>query len=121
MKHEEIFELRDPPPGGLAKLRARMDARPRHAPRIAIGLAFALAAIAIFLLTRRHEPTLLEAARTHVAPAEVELGLASPPAQRVVLAESERGSAVLVEVPTQDPNVSFYWASSNAWEIRAER
>jgi hypothetical protein len=111
MKREEIFELHDPPPGGLAKLRARMREK-RRRPRAAFVLAFAVAALALFVATRRHRPGLLDAARAHVEPAEVELGLASPPAQRV--AATER-STVLVEVPTNDPNVSFYWASSTSW------
>jgi hypothetical protein len=108
MKRDDLFERIDPPPGGLAKLRAKMSAPRRRAPRAA-ALAFAVAvAIVLLFVSRRREPDALASARPH-------LGLAPLPSTRVALADEEKSSTVLVQVPTKNPNVSFYWASSTDW------
>jgi hypothetical protein len=117
MKRDELFEKLEPPPGGLARLRARMDARPRR-KRVVVPLAFAFAAAAIVLLVvvgrgRAADP--LSAARQRGDAPEIALGLARMPGAAVTIDDEARATTALAEVPTQDPHVAFYWVSSTTW------
>jgi hypothetical protein len=112
MRHDEIFERLDPPPGGLAALRARMNARPsfaRRAAPIAVGLA--LAAIIVLVVTRRPDP--VAAARAHADVGEVALGLAPMPSAPVSV--DDPTTTAIVPVKTENPRVAFYWVSSTTW------
>lgn len=125
MKHEEIFERLAPPPGGLAKLRARIEPR-AHAPRRPLVFAFTFAAaavaIVVFILARRTSaPDLLAEARATSHPSEVALGLARAPAARADVAAEARETTALAEVRTSNPEVAFYWASSTSWRDDAPK
>ena len=118
MKHEEIFERLDPPPGGLAALRARIEARPRLARRLApLAFAAVLAAIALLFWARRRDPVdPLADARRYGDVGAVALGLAPIPSSAVAVADDARATTALAEVRTANARVSFYWVSSTAWE-----
>jgi hypothetical protein len=120
MRRDELFERLEPPPGGLASLRARMAAPRRRRPsraRVGAVLAFAVAAAALVLVvaSRGRAPDLVAAARQRGGTPEVALGLAPMPAAVVAIDPAERATSALAEVPTTDPNVAFYWVSSTTW------
>lgn len=115
MKREEIFERIDPPPGGLAALRERLDARSSRRFVPLFALAGAAVAIVVFLVVGRRHDDVTARARTHVDTSEVALGLAPMPATPVAIAGDSRETTALVAVPTKDPNVSFYWVQSTDW------
>ena len=117
MKHEDVFERRDPPLGGLARLRKRLDESPSSPSRVwevavVAAPALAIAAIVLLVLSRLQTPDLVAAARGHGGLDEVALGLASLPAAPVALAESTRATAGIAEVRTSNPNVVFAWLVS---------
>jgi hypothetical protein len=116
MKRKEIFERLDPPPGGAAKLRERLDAPERFARRarlVAVPAALALAAAVLLLvLTRPRVPDLVTAARVHGDLNEVALGLSDAPRGSVALAPERQATAGMVAVPTENSNVVFYWVAS---------
>ncbi len=102
-----VFPTEEPPPGGLTRLRAHLDAteRPRRAwvPALA-GLLTASAAVALLLLPRPPEP----AAPTWTAadhPALANLGYAAPAAPGATAGQR----TVLRPVPTPDDTVLLYW------------
>jgi hypothetical protein len=117
MKHDEIFERLEPPPGGLAMLRARLVVRPRMLRRVAppLVLAAAIAAVVLFLIGRPRPMDPIAEARLHGNGAEVVLGLAPMPNVPVTIDEESRTTTALVKVRTKDPNVAFYWVSSTEW------
>jgi hypothetical protein len=116
--HDDLFPRLDPPPGGLAALRARIDARP-HAPRRFAPFALAGAAVLLLLVywvRRQREPDLIALARSLGDAPEVELGLAVMPAVPVAIAVDDRATTALAEVRTANPSVAFYWVSSTSWK-----
>ncbi|HEY8079880.1 MAG TPA: hypothetical protein VIF62_37370 [Labilithrix sp.] len=116
MKREDLFEPIDPPPGGLAALRERLDSRsPRRRFVPLLALAGAAAAVVLFFVLGRPRTDVAARARTHVDTSEVALGLAPMPSDRVAIADDARGTTALIAVPTKDPNVSFYWVQSTEW------
>ena len=113
MRRDEIFERLDPPPGGLAELRARIAAPPRRARRRALPvLAVAAAALVFLVVSGDRPPDLVSAARRRADTAEIALGLAPVPAAAVAIDPEQRATAALAEVRTTDPNVVFYWVGS---------
>ena len=120
MKREDLFERLDPPPGGIAKLRERMNARPsssflRVRPLFPLAAALAVAAVVLLVWSRRETtPDLVSAARHRAGLDQVALGLASAPGTSAVLTEEERATTALAEVPTSNRTVAFYWVSSTA-------
>ncbi|HEY5148074.1 MAG TPA: hypothetical protein VII82_14970 [Polyangiaceae bacterium] len=118
MKRSEIWKRLEPPPGGLARLHARMNARPSVARRRAtVALSFALAAavLLLFFTSRRHAIDPVAAARQQGAAPAITLGLAPMPAGTVAIDGDDRATTALVEVRTSNPRVSFYWVSSTSW------
>lgn len=119
MKHEDLFEQLEPPPGGMAKLRERMTARPSSMARRLVPVAATLAIAAVVLLflfrSRGTTPDLVAAARHRAGPEQVALGLAPSPGGSAALTDEERATTALAEVPTSNPKVAFYWVSSTAW------
>jgi hypothetical protein len=117
MNHDDVFERLEPPPGGLATLRARLASRPSVLRRVAPPLAFAVAAVAIvvFLAGRRRASDPLAEARQKGDGAEVLLGLAPMPKVPVTVDAESRATTALAEVKTANPNVAFYWISSTDW------
>ncbi len=121
MKRDDLFPRIDPPPFGPAKLKARLDARPRPL-RVILPVAAALAiaaAIALIFAGPRDAVDLAAHARARGNPSEIGLGLAKPRGAVVTLAESQGATSALVEVPTADPRVVFYWVSSTSWDEAA--
>jgi hypothetical protein len=116
MRREEIFERLDPPPGGLAALRARVDPRPSRARRVVpLGLTIA-AAVVVFLVVRGRGPDLVTAARERGDASAVALGLTAMPAATAAIEPEDRASTALARVRTEDARVTFYWVSSTAWK-----
>lgn len=117
MKRDEIFEKLEPPPGGLAALRARIHApRPTRARRVLVpAFAVAAAALVLVVLSRDRAPDLVSAARQRGDTAEVTLGLAPMPAAAVAIDPEQRATSALAEVHTTNPNVAFFWVSSTTW------
>jgi hypothetical protein len=111
MKRDDVFERLEPPPGGLARLRSRLD-RPRsNAWRMAFVAvpALAVAALVVLVLGRPRAPDLLTAARENGGIEPAALGLAAPP-QGVAVVDSQ--SAGVIGVPTTDPKVVFVWVGT---------
>jgi hypothetical protein len=116
MKREDVFERLEPPPGGVAKLRERMTARPSSVARrlVPVAAALAIAAIVLLFWSRGTTPDLVAAARHRAGLEQVALGLAPAPGGSAVLTDEERATTALAEVPTSNPTVAFYWVSSTA-------
>lgn len=98
------FETLEPPPGGLARLRSRIE-RDRRRRRLALGLQGAVAgAVVVGLLAwvtgipRSPAPPMPE-----LEPARLALGLSPTPAEVVSISPARRHemAAVRVAVPTQ--------------------
>ncbi len=121
MKREEVFEHLDPPAGGVAKLRERMNARSsssivRVRALFPVAAALAVAAVVLLILSRRESPPdLVSAARARGGLDQVTLGLAPAPATSAALSDEERATTALTEVPTSNRTVAFYWVSSTTW------
>jgi hypothetical protein len=116
MKREDVFERLEPPPGGVAKLRERMAARPSSMRRLVpVAAALAIAAVVLLFWSRGTTPDLVAAARHRAGLEQVALGLAPAPGGAVALTDEERATTALAEVPTSNPAVAFYWVSSTAW------
>jgi hypothetical protein len=117
MKHEDVFEHLEPPPGGLARLRERMTPRRASIPRrlFPVAAALALAALVLLFWSRRTTPDLVAAARDRGGLDQVALGLAPVPSAPAALTDDARATTALAEVPTSNPTVAFYWVSSTAW------
>lgn len=119
MKQGDIFKRLEPPPNGLTRLRARIDAGDdrwfvpiaRLAP---LAFVAAAAVLVIIVVIRRNDP--IANARRHVDVAEVGLGIAPMPSVTVALDDATRGTTALTEVRTSNPNVAFYWVSSTTWK-----
>ncbi|MEW5738656.1 MAG: hypothetical protein AB1938_06995 [Myxococcota bacterium] len=79
MKRADVFEVVEPPPGGLTRLKARLDAEGSQRPWWILGPAVAAAAVLVLLLVR---PS-VEPLRTDVW-SRASLGI-SRPAQDVTL------------------------------------
>jgi hypothetical protein len=109
MKHSDIFEKLDPPPGGLAKLRGRLEARARSPWRRGLWVPV-VAAVAILVFVRRGGGTrdVLSAARSFDGASEVGLGLAPLPDAPLTLADESQKTAAITRVPTSDPRVAMY-------------
>ena len=116
MKREDVFERLEPPPGGVAKLRERMTARPSSMARarrlVPVAAALAIAAVVLLFWSRRTPPDLVAAARHRAGLEQVALGLAPAPRGSAALTDEERETTALAEVPTSNPTVAFYWVSS---------
>lgn len=115
MKHEEVFEQRDPPPGGLSRLRERLDGRRSRVWKlsfVAAPAALAIAAIVFLVLSRPRAPDLVTAARHRGGLDEVALGLASSPAASVALGDDNRATTGIAEMRSANPNVVFAWVVS---------
>ena len=113
MKHDEIFERLEPPPGGLAELRARMRARPSFARRAAPFAIAAALAVLILVAARRRTPDPFAEARQRADVGAVALGIARMPSSTAVT--DDPATTALAEVRTENPRVSFYWVSSTTW------
>jgi hypothetical protein len=111
-----LFEVLDPPPGGIAKLRERLDADDRSMSRVkrfafVAAPALAIAAAVLLVMNQPRVPDLVGAAKAHGGVDEVALGLSNAQQASVVIAPTSN-NAGLVPVKTENPNVSFYWVAT---------
>lgn len=108
VKRDDVFGQLAPPPGGLTRLRARLDengADPLRWHRAA-WVSAALGAVALLWTLPTISPASLEQ-----APGLVRLGVAESPRSTVVVAGTARqGLAVLAVAET--PDVVFYRVAS---------
>lgn len=102
MKHDDVFEVLEPPPHGLTRLRARMAAR--RARRVLWpALVFSLAALLVLLFLPPREP-----------PVDLRASYAASVFNaRGAPVTALDGSAVAVErMPSSNPQVVLYRVSS---------
>jgi hypothetical protein len=109
-RDERIFEVLEPPAGGLDRLRARLghDRRRRTAFRIAwAGAAsLVLAAATVLMLTLpAGSPEEFRDARVH-------LGLLPRPSESVTIPVGSRHRTAALRVPLPDDRVVFYRVST---------
>lgn len=122
---DPLFRELEPPPGGLAQLRARIEADERQHARwrwalVAVAiLAIIGAAIAIPLALR--QPALPEAAQQAAAPlpspahpAGEHLGLSTPQAEPAVVIPQPGRSAALKQIEVSHPDVVLYLHASKS-------
>jgi hypothetical protein len=97
----ELFPVLDPPPGGLARLRARLDREERPGwgwvGRALVPLAATAAVAALFALG------LPGGLRPRVEAFDFAV-----PAERVSVAANDPHPPVLVQLPSSDPHVVIY-------------
>jgi hypothetical protein len=113
MKHGDVFEKLDPPPGGLAKLRAKLEEGRRGSWSRWIGvgsLALGLAAL-VLVFTR---PGRERASFTwgHTGASEVGLGLTRVQAEVLTVADESQETVAIERVRSGDPRVVIYRVGS---------
>ena len=135
---QQVFEHHEPPPGGLAALRVRIDAletrehhNPRHALRWAAGLgagALAVTVLALLITATRGQPDstrtaavsndsvpaaeLLADRSGYAHPGLIRYGLIDAPDAAITLAPAARNASAATRVPLDRADVTFYWISS---------
>lgn len=109
MRREDIFPRLNPPPGGLAKLRGRLEVRDGY-PWARIGwlTAVAVAVGLILVLGRRASFDVVAAARSLGGPSEVGLGLSPLPEAPLTLTDEAQRTSAVTRVPSSDPRVTMY-------------
>ncbi len=117
IRWDDVFEELTPAPGGLAKLRARLDEeasrRPRQAARrmrwaAAVATVVLVAAIATAVLWRGGTSSHLELGAAADSPAMVGLGLAPAPTDPVTVPAADRGCVAVERIPVADSDVIYY-------------
>ena len=110
-RHQEPFESLEPPRGGLARLRDRIEQRRRQARTRRASLAAAallVAGGAGWLLVDRPGPGPTRLAGDPFRLARISLGLAAPPAEPLTIRPASRHRAAARRVPLADERVVFY-------------
>ena len=108
MKREDMFERLDPPAHGLARLRARLEARrPRRVLYYAVALGV-LAGVLAAWITRPRAPNLVARAHGRASVEDVGLGFAEAPRGPVALVDD----TAIAQVKTSDARVVFVWVAS---------
>jgi hypothetical protein len=109
VRREDIFEKLSPPPGGLAKLRGRLEVHDGHPWARIGGLTAVVVAVGLILvLGRRSSFDVVAAARFLGGPSEVGLGLAPPPEAPLTLTDEAQRTSAITRVPSSDPRVTMY-------------
>ena len=118
---QQMFERVDPPSGGLATLRARLDAEERRTRSARWWLAgaavAAIATVAVLfgpgLVTSSQVATFasLPGAR-EMGPALIAVGLAPPASEPVSVPSSARNATAVQRVPLATDDVVFYWVAT---------
>lgn len=111
-----LFETLEPPRGGLAGLRARLEREGVRRRRIrAVQLAGALAAVPaiviVLLLWPAHRPA-PDPLQDELRGARLRLGLLPRPSEVLTVAPDRRASAAVRRVPLDTERVLFFWVSS---------
>ena len=108
-----LFETLDPPPGGLPKLRERLegDARWRRRGRPALGVSAGLLVVVVvgWVVSSPSEeqdiPPEFDLVRIH-------LGQLPPPSEALTIPETRRGQTAVRRVPLETDDVVFYLVDS---------
>ena len=110
--NEPLFAMLDPPPDGLAGLRARLDTerrgrmrRPRWRLAVLMAGLVGLVAIMVMLPPEPELPPELDLVRMH-------LGQLPPPTEAVTLVRESRTELALQRVPLDTDQVVFYLVGS---------
>ncbi len=99
MKRDELFEVLDPPPGGLTRLRSRLAARStRRRAVLSLGSALAAACLVVLWVAPRETPGLVMAAQALVATSRE--------------AVEARGTTAVEAMPSSNPSVVLYRVSA---------
>ncbi len=123
-RHGRLFERLEPPPGGLQRLRARIERRARHhacLERLGYASAFALllfltAAVIVGPRRLKSEPPL-----PAFDQARLRLGMSSSPVEAMTIPASERTVLGAQRVPLQTNEVLFYLVASVAPDPKMEK
>ena len=112
VKRDDVFGELAPPPGGLTRLRARLDEERGDVLRWhrAAWAAATVAAVALLWTRPSIAPSPLEA-----TPGLVRLGAASSPRASVTVVDDSRASVAVLAV-AETPDVVFYRVSSTRAE-----
>jgi hypothetical protein len=119
-----LFEVLEPPPGGLAKLRARIasDTRQRRSFEL---LGYAAAAALLLFLTGVTIVGPRGSRSGYAMPqfdqARLRLGMDSSPAEALTIPASERAVLGAQRIPLPTNDVQFYLVASIAPEPAAEK
>ncbi len=110
-----LFEVLEPPPGGLTRLRARIGRERRRRVR-RWSLAMAAAALALAALTApllpRGDAGPWAPGAPDVDALALQVGLGEPPAETVSIRPDLRRRYAVREVPTTDERVVFFMVGS---------
>jgi hypothetical protein len=114
-EREGLFELLDPPPGGLTRLRAGLRAERRRRTRNrtlagALATAAAAAILLVLLVPGGGARTPLPGLESDLL--AVRLGLAEAPEEVVSVRPDLRREYAVRQVPTSDERVVFYLVGS---------
>ncbi len=104
-RRSEIFRLVEPPPGGLALLRERLEQKRRSRSWMVALPAAAVVAAAIVLSVR---PAPIDPVRAGLLSDPLTQSLGLRPAQAETALGEER--TALVPIASENPSVAVYWA-----------
>jgi len=114
-----LFELLEPPPGGLTRLRSRIR-RAEHRRARSWQLASATAGLAVIVVAVLLIPTFN---RSNGQPLDIgsdllaiRAGLVDPPAEPVTIVAEHRGRFAVQRIPTTDDRVVLYMVGSRLTE-----
>ncbi len=112
--HPKLFETLEPPRGGLARLRSRVERDARGRSRVrrmhavaATGLLLAFVGLTVFGPEGKREPLPPE-----FLLARIQLGLVAPPSEPMTIAGELRGELAAQRVPLATDEVVFYRIAS---------
>lgn len=110
-----LLETLDPPAGGLAKLRRRLDRRNRRRVVVQRSLAFAGAAAVVVVLAVAI-PLVGSSSRAPLPIGDelvaMQLGIVASPTEAASVPTAERTKTALLRVPTDDDRVVLYLVGS---------
>ena len=107
LRPRDAFEKLEPPPGGLARLRARLDTPPSQRRWVWVVAAATLAGVLALVFSRPSPRPLVDPE----APTLIALGLGRMPEGAAAIPPGEPDEALL-RVPTSDSKVVFYLVAS---------
>ncbi len=113
--NKPLFEMLDPPPGGLTRLQARIRGERRRKIRnwtlatAAAGIA-AIGLAVLLLLPNGGELPLLPGFESDLL--AIQLGLIEAPEESVSIRPDLRNEYAVLEIPTGDDRVVFYMVGS---------
>ena len=109
-----LFEPLEPPPGGAANLRRRLQREPRRRQMRVAALAVTATVVLVGLFLAVY-PRLAPSPRgpvSDVHPALVSLGLQNAPDEPAVIPPRQRHRMALLRVPLETDDVVFYYVAA---------